>query len=190
MTPSNHHLNRLAVAFLSGWMLIAMAAAGCGVADPGSTLPTDESVGRSGSGTLVALLDSDSDGLPDIYDPAPTEPDANSNDVLDGYDPEYTKNLTIPYDPAQPDLDSDEDGIPDRLDPEPLNPDANGNGIMDGLESDFDWDGLVDALDHYPDLPDANCNGVLDGEDPSYDNTADYPAMLRGGEIVCGGGSL
>ncbi|HVP10255.1 MAG TPA: hypothetical protein VMV94_03610 [Phycisphaerae bacterium] len=174
---------------LHGAFLLALSAAlllwGCGSAVPGST-PGAGSASRVDFRTLGALQDSDDDGLPDMYDPSPTNPDEDGDGVLDGYDAD-TASIVLPYDPTDPAADSDDDGIQDFFDPNPLDADANDNGVVDGFEVDSDKDGIVDALDHYPGIPDANCNGVLDGEDPDYDNTIDYPSQIRGGEIICGG---
>jgi hypothetical protein len=167
--------------------VVAICLFGCNGVDPSAVLPSDLGVApKVDFRTLASLPDSDNDGLPDLYDPAPNNPDMDADGVLDGQDADTLALITIP-DTTDPNVDSDSDGLINALDADPLNPDANGNGILDGNETDSDGDGLVDAIDHYPSLPDANCNGILDGEDPDYDNTVDYPSQIRGGEIVCGG---
>jgi hypothetical protein len=167
--------------------VVAICLFGCNGVDPSAVLPSDLGVApKVDFRTLASLPDSDNDGLPDLYDPAPNNPDMDADGVLDGQDADTLALITIP-DTTDPNVDSDSDGLINALDTDPLNPDANGNSILDGNETDSDGDGLVDAIDHYPGLSDANCNGVLDGEDPDYDNTVDYPSQIRGGEIVCGG---
>jgi hypothetical protein len=169
----------LAAAFL------VIFLAGCGSVDPGAVLPSDSGAApKVDFRTLASLPDSDQDGLPDLYDPAPNNPDEDGDGVLDGQDQD-TLEAALPPDATEPELDFDKDGIKNGLDENPLDPDANDNAILDGNETDSDADGLVDAVDHYPSIADANCNGILDGEDSDYDNTVDYPAQIRGGEIVC-----
>ena len=184
---SSVNCHRICVLLAPALLAILAAACSSGV-DPGSVLPsTSGTTPKVDFRTLASLPDSDNDGLPDLYDPAPNNPDEDADGVLDGQDTDtLAEALPSADDLTDPEYDYDEDGIRNGLDSNPIDPDANDNGILDGNETDSDSDGLVDAVDHYPSLPDANCNGILDGEDPDYDNTVDYPDQIRGGEIVCG----
>lgn len=123
--------------------------------------------GDSGDGSTTNYIDSDSNGIPDVYD---TDGDGISNHL---------------------DLDSDNDGIPDII--EAGGVDTDGNGIVDNVESDgtLTNDTNGDGLD---DLYDANNGGIAilnndtdgDGLTDPYDLDADndgIPDIIEAGGI-------
>ena len=83
--------------------------------------------------------DSDSDGIPNFYDPSfPGYIDSNGDGVND------TMDKDLDGIPNHLDLDSDNDGIPDTV--ESFGVDANGDGLIDNY-SDTDNDGLSQNVD-------------------------------------------
>lgn len=113
---------------------------------------------------LIVPLDSDSDGIPDLFPP------------LD--------EATLGTDPFDP--DTDDDGLDDGVEvalaefdcPNPILFDSDGDGLSDGLEislgldpcdteADTDLDGLLDAVEVVlgtdPFNPDTDGDGLLDG---------------------------
>ena len=148
---------------------------GNGVVDPGESDPADP----CDPDDTVGMCDADADGVPDGFDVAPNDPDADGDGQCDG-------NATIdgvcvagedtngdgivdpgesdPADPCDPDdtaltCDTDNDGVPDGLDNEPNNPDSDGDGFCDGDASimgvcvageDLNGDGVVDMDESDP----------------------------------------
>jgi outer membrane protein OmpA-like peptidoglycan-associated protein len=104
--------------------------------------------------------DRDGDGIPDIADACPDEPED-----FDGYQD----------DDGCPDLDNDGDGIPDALDACPDEPeDFDGYQDEDGCpERDNDGDGIPDVLDQCPNEPE-DFDGFEDEDGcPDDDNDGD-----------------
>lgn len=95
------------------------------------------------------LIDADGDGIADVYDNCPANPNPDQADS-DGDGVGNVCDNCANYNPTQ--ADSDHDGVPDGCDncpnaPNPTQADWNGNGIGDACE-DYDKDGVVDALDN------------------------------------------
>jgi hypothetical protein len=153
--------------------------------------------GNDGEPEDPATVDTDGDGLPDVWEGDngfdPNNPDSDGNGVPDGEDDTDGDGLDnigehdSENDPRNPDTDGD--GIPDsEEDPDgdgldngsesdagtdPLNPDTDGDGIPDALE-DPDDDGLPTGGEvgagTDPLDPDSDNDGVPDGEeDPDED---------------------
>ena len=91
--------------------------------------------------------DDDGDGLPDLADPSPLNPDADGDGLLDGDDPSVL------------DSDGDGDGIPDGLDPAPLDPFQCGDSDQDGCD-----DCTSGVFDPMRDGPDEDGDGTCDSE--------------------------
>jgi outer membrane protein OmpA-like peptidoglycan-associated protein len=99
------------------------------------------------------LADRDGDGIPDVRDQCPDEPED-----VDGFQD----------DDGCPDLDNDQDGIPDAADKCPNEPeDVDGFQDDDGCpELDNDQDGVLDASDTCPNEPGPASN---DGCPPRFE---------------------
>ncbi|MEZ4235724.1 MAG: VCBS repeat-containing protein [Myxococcota bacterium] len=116
--------------------------------------------------------DSDDDGADDAVDPAPTDPDADDDGLLDG----------------------------DELDrgTDPLDPDTDGGGRTDGQEVLVDGTDPLDPTDDLvgPDgpLPDRDGDGAVDAVDPAPDDAGGArhrpPAPAIGCATAPGGGWL
>ncbi|MBE7646758.1 hypothetical protein F7644_12285, partial [Tenacibaculum finnmarkense genomovar ulcerans] len=129
---------------------------------------TETSTGLSDTATVIMLLDTDSDGIPNVIDI-----DDDNDGILD-------------TDEGDGILDTDNDGIPDSLDTDSDNDgvvdiiegnDANADGIPDAIPSgvDTDSDGLDDAFDtdnggSPVDLSDTDGDGIYDYQDIDDDN--------------------
>lgn len=145
--------------------------------------------GDCNSTTCVAVtvniscdIDKDKDGIPDWVESnmAAAFQDANSNGIINAYDPTYAGFVDINNDYIndnfQADGDSDNDGILNYLDPTfPGRTDSNGDGVDDRF--DTDRDGRINMLDLDSDndgIPDVvEANGVDVGGDGRIDNFAD-----------------
>lgn len=128
--------------------------------------------------TVNCDIDKDNDGIPDFVESnmAAAFADANSNSVINAYDPTYAGfvdyNNDFVNDNFQADGDSDNDGIPNYLDATfPGRVDTNSDGIDDRF--DQDKDGVINMLDldsdndGVPDVVEAwgvdtNGNGLID----------------------------
>jgi hypothetical protein len=122
--------------------------------------PCDLDDDNDGHGESVQP-DGDSDGLGDACDPAPADPDADDDTVLDGVD----TCVTLPN-PDQTDsdgdglgdacdADDDNDGLDDGVDNCPLdrNPnqaDMDGDGQGDACDDDSDGDTFLNVNDNCP----------------------------------------
>jgi hypothetical protein len=102
--------------------------------------------------TINCNIDKDRDGIPDMVESnmAAAFADANSNGVINAYDPSYAgfvdNNNDFINDNFQADGDSDNDGIPNYLDTTfPGRVDSNGDGVDDRF--DTDKDGIINMLD-------------------------------------------
>ncbi|MCG8763531.1 hypothetical protein G1K46_12470, partial [Tenacibaculum finnmarkense] len=129
---------------------------------------TETSTGLSDTATVIMLLDTDSDGIPNVIDIDDDNDGILDTDEGDGF------------------LDTDNDGIPDSLDTDSDNDgvvdiiegnDANADGIPDAIPSgvDTDSDGLDDAFDtdnggSPVDLSDTDGDGIYDYQDIDDDN--------------------
>lgn len=135
-----------------------------GVADASDAFPLNnqESVDSDGDGIGDnADADDDNDNIPDTEDTSPTNPDADGDQVLDGYD-----NCPTVANSAQRDSDfdgtgdlcdsdSDNDGVDDTGDNCPAvanqsQADADGDNIGDVCDNDDDNDTVNDASDNCP----------------------------------------
>ncbi|GAB2828723.1 T9SS type A sorting domain-containing protein [Ferruginibacter profundus] len=124
-------------------------------------------------------IDKDKDGITDFVESAMAAAfaDANSNGVINAYDPTYAgftdNNNDFINDNFQADGDSDNDGIPNYLDTTfPGRVDSNGDGVDDRFDADKDGiinmldldsdnDGIPDVVEAYG--VDANGDGKIDG---------------------------
>jgi hypothetical protein len=150
-----------------------------------STSPVD---GDWSQTTLTVLeeLDSDGDGVDDVNDDFPCDPNEDTDTDGDGIgdnadlddDGDGVSDIQEALDGTNPLVaDTDGDGVGDGPDLFPLDPgewdDADGDGIGDNEDPDDDGDGIPDEGD--PDHPggivgcpdDADCDGVPDAQDPS-----------------------
>lgn len=123
-------------------------------------------------------IDKDQDGIPDFVESnmAAAFADANSNSVINAYDPAYAGfvdyNNDFVNDNFQADGDSDNDGIPNYLDatfPGRVDTNSDGvddrfdqdkDGIINMLDLDSDNDGIPDVVEAYG--VDTNGNGKID----------------------------
>ena len=149
-------------------------------------------VTRSDDGYSVDFLDSDGDGLADIYEDI-IGTNANNADTdddgLSDYDEVYitgtdpTKYDSVTDAVSDYDADNDSDGLGNgreiELGTDPLNPDTDDDDLNDGEEvnsygtdplvPDTDNDGLDDVaeieFETDPLNPDSDSNGVLDGDE-------------------------
>ena len=148
-----------------------------------------------GLGYAPDYRDRDHDGIPDVYDRCPDEPedfdgfqDADGcpdpdndgdgiPDVLDKCPNEPEDFDGFQDDDGCPDLDNDGDGIPDVKDACPNEPeDGKGKRPTDGCPStseDSDGDGISDPLDKCPDEPEDKDGFQDDDGCPDYDNDGD-----------------
>ena len=128
--------------------------------------------------TISCDIDKDDDGIPDLVESniAAAFGDANTNGIINAYDPTYPGfvdyNNDYINDNFQADGDSDNDGIPNYLDPTfPGRIDTNLDGIDDRFDTDLDGkinmidldsdnDGIPDVVEAYG--VDANGNGKID----------------------------
>ncbi len=124
-------------------------------------------------------IDKDKDGIPDFVESnmAAAFADANSNGIINAYDPTYAgfvdNNNDYINDNFQADGDSDNDGIPNYLDTTfPGRVDSNGDGVDDRFDADKDGiinmldldsdnDGIPDVVEAYG--VDTNGDGRIDG---------------------------
>ena len=132
--------------------------------------------------TINCNIDKDKDGIPDWVEsniPAAFQ-DANSNGIINAYDPTYPgfvdNNNDYINDNFQADGDSDGDGIPNYLDLDfPGRIDANADGVDDRF--DTDKDGVINMLDLDSDndgIPDVvEAYGVDVNGDGKIDNYID-----------------
>ncbi|MFN8250719.1 MAG: T9SS type A sorting domain-containing protein [Ferruginibacter sp.] len=128
--------------------------------------------------TISCNIDKDQDGIPDFVESnmAAAFADANSNTVINAYDPTYAGfvdyNNDFVNDNFQADGDSDNDGIPNYLDatfPGRVDTNSDGvddrfdqdkDGIINMLDLDSDNDGIPDVVEAYG--VDTNGNGKID----------------------------
>ena len=132
--------------------------------------------------TIACNIDKDKDGIPDYVESnmAAALQDANSNGIINAYDPAYPgfvdNNGDFINDNFQADGDSDNDGIPNYLDLDfPGRVDSNADGVDDRF--DTDKDGIINMLDLDSDndgIPDVvEANGVDTNGDALLDNFID-----------------
>ena len=169
--------------------------------DDGETNTRCETITSDGEPDGVdPTADTDSDGVLDVDDAFPDDPneqtDTDGDGVGDNSDPDIDGDTFDNADDAFPldvlewldtdgdgignnaDLDDDGDGIPDVDDPDPLvandQTDSDGDGIPDDLDPDIDGDGIPNELDAFPNDPnesaDTDGDGIADSVDPDADN--------------------
>jgi len=148
-----------------------------------------------GLGWAPDYRDRDHDGVPDVYDRCPDEPedrdgfqdddgcpepDNDGDGIPDGLDkcPNEPEDLDgFQDDDGCPDLDNDGDGIPDLNDACPNEKeDGKGKRPTDGCPStseDSDGDGIPDPKDKCPDEPEDKDGFQDDDGCPDYDNDGD-----------------
>jgi hypothetical protein len=128
----------------------------------------------NGDGIIDDTTDSDGDGIPDITDGRPEnfattpELDSDNDGIADVYDLDDDNDgiLDTIEEQGSPELDTDGDGVPDRLDL-----DADNDGILDLVESgqdaavvDSNNDGVLDST------TDVDNDGVMDVADADDNN--------------------
>lgn len=147
--------------------------------------------GEDGGTTEPPTADNDGDGVPNLLDAFPDDP----NEIADTDGDGVGDNA---------DTDRDGDGVPNDLDPNPDTVDAfadsDGDGIFDILDPDRDGDGVENDLDPNPDTvdefvdsdgdgifdildPDRDGDGIADVDDP-FPDTPDPSADLDGDGII------
>jgi hypothetical protein len=148
-----------------------------------------------GLGWAPDFRDRDHDGIPDVYDRCPDEPEDHDGfqdddgcpdpdndgdgipDALDKCPNEPEDKDGFQDDDGCPDLDNDGDGIPDLNDACPNEKeDGKGKRPTDGCPStseDSDGDGIPDPLDKCPDEPEDKDGFQDDDGCPDYDNDGD-----------------
>lgn len=112
----------------------------------------------------IKLKDSDSDGIPDVSDPSPYDPNnLSAAQLKERYQIDYTFSDRIRDVFGIGPKDSDGDGVPDSYEVahgmDPNNPDSDRDGVLDGqelvlgtdpLNNDMDHDGVMDSRDEAP----------------------------------------
>ncbi len=156
------NVNDVACGFFGGCRLATVQVAdfnGDGLTDIAAANRTDVAA-------LVLLqvaVDSDGDGVPDVNDAFPSDPNewedtdgdgiGNNADPDDDNDGVPDSQDAFPLDPTES-ADSDGDGVGDNADAFPNDPtetvDTDGDGIGDNADNDDDNDGVPDAEDDYP----------------------------------------
>jgi hypothetical protein len=127
--------------------------------------------------TLEVLLDTDSDGIPDITD---TDDDGdNVLDVDDDFPLDPTEDTDSDSDGTgdNADTDDDDDGVIDEDDDFQFDPtedtDTDSDGIGDNADNDDDGDGVIDEADDFPFDPgeytDTDSDGTGDNADTDDD---------------------
>jgi hypothetical protein len=139
---------------------------------------------------LEELVDSDEDGLTDVYElmigTDHLNPDTDGDGLPDGYEVNVLGTDPLMYDTlgeglSDGEYDFDDDGLTNYEEylhgTDPFNPDTDGDGLLDGeevhiygtdpLNPDTDGDGLIDGLEikygMNPLNPDTLNDGILDG---------------------------
>ncbi|MCP2503632.1 MAG: ABC transporter substrate-binding protein, partial [Candidatus Thalassarchaeaceae archaeon] len=100
---------------------------------------------------VFTLMDTDEDGIADIFDDFPNDACADTDTDGDGYPDTILSNCTTTL---EEDIDDDNDGVYDIEDAFPLDPseslDNDGDGIGDLTDNDDDNDGFTDDIDSFP----------------------------------------
>jgi hypothetical protein len=149
----------------------------CGT-DPLDEISTPDSAGDFDGDGLNDCVDpnDDNDGLDDVVDPAPRDPDADDDGLLDGSD-----NCVVVGNSRQ--TDKDGDGLGDRCDP-----DIDGDGIANADDPDADGDRVATAdeaicgsspidSDAVPERVDGAFAGVDDDRNGAIDEALPAPAI-------------
>ena len=137
--------------------------------------------------------DRDGDGVPDVDDAFPDDPDESADRDGDGVGDDSD---SFPDDPGET-QDTDEDGTGDNSDAFPTDPkettDTDGDGIGDVADPDDDGDGVPDTDDAFPQDPgetqDSDGDGVGDNADAFPDDPDRWidPGSMNTGPRVTGG---
>ena len=144
----------------SKWIDVAVADNLMAIRDDGYLFELGTDIPVS---TKKIQQDTDGDGVPDIDDPFPWDPNAYADSDNDGAADNWEENW-MQTDPNDP--DSDGDGYLDGEDQLPLDP---------LYYADKDWDGLPDELDPDDNNPDVDNDGARDGDDADfYDDDPNY----------------
>jgi ABC-type branched-subunit amino acid transport system substrate-binding protein len=100
---------------------------------------------------VFTLMDTDEDGIADIFDDFPNDACADTDTDQDGSPDTILPNCTTTL---EEDIDDDNDGVYDIEDAFPLDPseslDYDGDGIGDLTDNDDDNDGFTDDIDAFP----------------------------------------
>jgi len=140
--------------------------------------------------------DCDEDGLHAPYDPDDTNPDVDSDGVLDGAE---TLDWSADRYRCVENVDCDDDGLNDLLDPNDVDDDIDNDHVLDGDEpvdinaadryrclhaADCDGDGLHDFWDAHPLAVDFDSDGILDAYDPWPNNASVDRVGANGFEVL------
>ncbi|MEZ0208732.1 MAG: hypothetical protein ACAH17_00955 [Candidatus Paceibacterota bacterium] len=138
----------------------------------------------------LRLPDADQDGIPDVSDASPYDPNNLSIVQLkERYEEDYTfwdhVRDAFGFGPT----DTDHDGVPNSYEAthsmDPSNPDTDRDGVLDGeelaqgtdpLNNDTDGDGILDGRDEYP----LNPMQSADGLDSDGDRVSDRVEAILG----------
>ena len=124
---------------------------------------------------VFTLMDTDEDGIADIFDDFPNDACADTDTDQDGYPDTILSNCTTTL---EEDIDDDNDGVYDIEDAFPLDPseslDYDGDGIGDLTDNDDDNDGFTDDVDAFPldstENMDTDGDNIGDNADTDDDN--------------------
>ncbi|MCD6399302.1 hypothetical protein J7L85_00765, partial [candidate division WOR-3 bacterium] len=131
--------------------------------------------------------DADNDGLPDITDPNPSDPDVDDDGIKDGYEINWNESIDDDGLPNYNDVDSDNDGLPDGwIDGWGYNATAaelhiHANGTIDGYGVWYTQDGIKQPWEG----EDLNLNSMVDENETNPINSdTDNDGFLDGEEIA------
>jgi ABC-type branched-subunit amino acid transport system substrate-binding protein len=141
------------------------------VSDSFNFIPDNELYGYD----VFTLMDTDEDGIADIFDDFPNDACADTDTDQDGSPDIILPNCTTTL---EEDIDDDNDGVYDIEDAFPLDPseslDYDGDGIGDLTDNDDDNDGFTDDIDAFPldstENMDTDGDNIGDNADTDDDN--------------------
>lgn len=141
----------------------------------------------------VKLPDSDGDGIPDISDTSPYDPNnLTKTQLKERYQEDYNFSDHVRDIFGIGPKDSDGDGVPDSYEVahgmDPHNPDSDRDGLTDGqellmgtnpLNNDTDHDGVIEGRDESP----LDANNTSIGPDSDGDGVSDKIEKILGTDI-------